>query len=92
VISAIITLAALALAYFIARVLWGDYQAQRRTVRQTKCRKWIEWKLAGYSEVERYEAQCAFRMLMTDPEWPARGPWEWEELPRVARSRCDRLH
>lgn len=87
-ISATITLAALAVAYFIARVLWRDYQTQQRAARQAKCREWIEWKLKEQSAVGHYEAQCAFRALVTDPEWDARGPWEWEEKP--ARSRLAR--
>lgn len=81
-ISIAIALTALALACFIARVLWRDYQNQKRTERQLRCRAWIGWKLREHSSVALFEAQCAFRMLMEDPEWDARGPWEWEEIPR----------
>lgn len=79
--TAVVLAGALAFTLFIARVFWRDYQNQQRVERQAKCREWIEWKLRENSSVTHYEAQCAFRMLM-DPEWDARGPWEWEQEPR----------
>jgi hypothetical protein len=78
-ISATVALAALALAYFIARVLWGDYQAQRRAARQARCRNWIERKLRSGRPEDHYEAQVAFKLLISRPDWEARGPWEWED-------------